>query len=57
MMEKIPIYLFGSSFWNRLVSWLKDEVKKVNVIDDSHLELFTIEDDITKMAQEVISHI
>jgi predicted Rossmann-fold nucleotide-binding protein len=56
-MEKIPIYLFGISFWNGLKSWLNECVKDQNAIEDKYLDLLKIEDDIEKISSEIISHL
>ncbi|MDR1476065.1 MAG: TIGR00730 family Rossman fold protein [Holosporales bacterium] len=56
MMKPLPIYLFGSAFWNGLVAWLKDVVVKEGVIGAEHLELFRVEDDSTKIADEIIGY-
>ncbi|MDR1233834.1 MAG: TIGR00730 family Rossman fold protein [Holosporales bacterium] len=56
MMQKIPIYLFGSRFWNGLLEWLKDSAIAEGVIGEQHLELFRIEDDIHKITDEIINH-
>ena len=56
MMKKIPIYLFGSQFWNGLILWLSEIVKKEGTIGDDHLSLFKVEDDVEKISQEIISH-
>lgn len=56
MMKKIPIYLFGSSFWGGLVSWLKNTVLKEKTIDDQDVELFSMTDDVEKMSLDVIEY-
>jgi uncharacterized protein (TIGR00730 family) len=56
MIQSIPIYLFGSKFWNGLMKWLMDVVIKEGVIDTAHLDLFKIEDDCSKISQEIIEH-
>ncbi|MDR1034799.1 MAG: LOG family protein [Holosporales bacterium] len=56
MMQSLPIYLFGSKFWNGLLKWLKDTVIPEKVIEPECLELFSIEDDLTKIANNIIEH-
>ncbi|MDR3030883.1 MAG: TIGR00730 family Rossman fold protein [Holosporales bacterium] len=56
IMKKIPIYLFGSKFWKRLISWLDEIVKAEEVISEENLKLFKIEDDIEKISNEIISY-
>lgn len=55
MMKKIPIYFFGSKFWNGLFSWLSSEVLGNNAISKKDLELLKLEDDIEKISNEIIS--
>ncbi|MDR0630657.1 MAG: LOG family protein [Holosporales bacterium] len=56
LMKAVPIYLFGSEFWNGLFFWLRDFVKKEGAIDKEHLDIFKIEDDIDKIAQATVSY-
>lgn len=55
MMKHIPIYLVGSEFWNGLIGWLSNQVLGNNAISQKDLQLFKIEDDVEKIANEIIS--
>jgi uncharacterized protein (TIGR00730 family) len=44
-IEKVPIFLVGSEFWNPLKQFLVDYMLKNKTIDPSDLELFIISDD------------
>jgi uncharacterized protein (TIGR00730 family) len=56
MMRPLPIYLFGSRFWNGLVKWLEETVIAEKTIEPEYLNLFKIEDDVAKIANEIIEN-
>jgi len=45
-MPRIPIVLFGTEYWNPLMSWLRHEALKHGTIQEHELSLFTITDDL-----------
>ncbi len=46
-MERIPVVLIGSEYWNSLVAWLESTVLiKQRAIDEKDLELFHVTDSI-----------
>jgi len=51
-----PVILVGSSFWNGLIDWLKQEVLSLKMITPDHLKLFTVEDDLDKVVQTVVDY-
>jgi uncharacterized protein (TIGR00730 family) len=54
-IERFPIILFGSSYWNGLMSWLRDSVLKEKNIDPQDLEIYQIVDrpeDIVKVIKD-----
>ncbi|MDR0744814.1 MAG: LOG family protein [Holosporales bacterium] len=55
IMNNIPVYLYGSKFWSGLISWLDNTVRNEGVINEEHLKLFKIEDDIEKISKDIIS--
>lgn len=55
MMKQVPVYLFGSEFWNGLINWLSTQVLGNKVISEKDLQLFKVEDDIEKISSEIIS--
>jgi uncharacterized protein (TIGR00730 family) len=51
-IDKIPIVLFGTEFWNDLVVWLeKVMLEKYNHINKEDLQLFKITDSIDETIQ------
>ncbi|MDR2598339.1 MAG: TIGR00730 family Rossman fold protein [Holosporales bacterium] len=56
MMRPLPIYLFGSRFWNGLIKWLEETVMAEGTIEPDHLKLFKVEDDSVKIANEIIEN-
>ncbi len=51
-VEKFPIILFDSEFWNGLVEWLKTMVyEKYGYISKEDLELFTVTDDVDEVVR------
>ncbi|RKZ78606.1 MAG: TIGR00730 family Rossman fold protein [Gammaproteobacteria bacterium] len=43
-IRHFPIILYGSSFWNGLIGWLKDQVLELGCIAEEDLDLFRIVD-------------
>jgi uncharacterized protein (TIGR00730 family) len=52
-IDKFPIILVGSSFWNGLLDWLKEQVLANGFISPEDLHIFSVCDS----AQEVVDHI
>jgi uncharacterized protein (TIGR00730 family) len=44
-IEKIPIILVGSDFWNSVNKLIKTEMLKKGAIDEEDMKLYTITDD------------
>lgn len=57
LMERMPIYFYGSKFWTGLKSWMASEVVEVGALEQEALELFNIEDDINSIAQQIIERL
>lgn len=57
MMESLPIYLCGREFWSGLIDWLSTQVLDNKAISQEDLKLFKLEDDIEKIANEIISQL
>ncbi len=57
MLSKIPVYLFGESFWKGLIDWMKKELIAEEVINDCDFDSFQIVDDINNLSKKVITHI
>ena len=43
-MEKFPVILFGSKYWEGLIEWIEDVVLRENCIDQQDLDIFTFAD-------------
>ena len=51
-IEKFPIILVGSEFWNGILSWIKETViKEYGNISLKDLDLFTIVDDVDEVIE------
>ncbi|HUT33265.1 MAG TPA: TIGR00730 family Rossman fold protein [Planctomycetota bacterium] len=45
-IEALPILLFGSAYWNGLLTWLRETVLAEGAISPEDLELFEVVDDV-----------
>jgi len=43
-MERFPVILFGSDYWQGLITWLKDKVLKDGNIDKADMAIFQVVD-------------
>lgn len=50
-IDKFPVVLVGSDYWNGLIEWLRNKVLKEKCIDESELDIFKIVDN----PQDVVS--
>lgn len=50
-IDKFPVILFGSDFWNPMVDWLKNSLLKNEKISPEDMDLFHVEDDIEKVVE------
>jgi uncharacterized protein (TIGR00730 family) len=50
-IEHFPIVLFGSSYWQGLLDWLKEQVLSMNAIAPEDLNLMTLTDDPDEAAE------
>lgn len=57
LLKKIPVYLFGESFWKGLVEWMENTLLNEGVIDSEDLQLFTVFDDVNSLSERVIAYI
>lgn len=57
-IRKVPIVLFGKSFWEPLAEFLKKELyERRKTIDESDLELFKIVDDVEDAYEYIIANV
>ncbi len=57
--EKIhdfPVVLFGRSYWQGLVEWLKERALKEHMIDERDLSLFKLTDDVDEVVATIERH-
>lgn len=57
-MEKFPVVLFGSKYWNGLIEWLRKSVLHEKNIDPQDLHIFNVVDtpeDVIKVIKEFYS--
>tara|TARA_B100002052_G_C15867483_1_gene593027 strand:- start:43 stop:726 length:684 start_codon:yes stop_codon:yes gene_type:complete len=53
-IQKIPIILYGSDYWNGLLEWMKNTVlEKENCINQSDLNNFVLLDDIDEVIETI----
>ncbi len=57
MLKKIPIYLFGQSFWEGLVNWIGKVLVNEGVIDKEDMDYFVLEDNIDELSRQVIQYV
>jgi uncharacterized protein (TIGR00730 family) len=50
-IDHFPIILFGSSYWNGLVDWIRSEVVQQGNVSSGDLELFRVCDDIDEIVR------
>lgn len=55
-VSKMPVILFGKSFWQGLVTWLSEQLIANDLIEPIDLTLFTITDDIDEVVEILKQH-
>ena len=55
-MKDFPVILFDSGYWSGLMDWLKGEVHRRGLIDDSDLDLFQVTDSPEEICEIVRSN-
>lgn len=57
-IERIPVIMIGSDFWNPLITWFeKDLLKKHKTISKEDLELFKVFDDIDEAYKYILKNV
>lgn len=57
-IEKIPVVLIGSDFWNPLIAWFEKELmKKFKTISKEDLDLFKVFDDIKEAEKYILKNV
>ena len=52
-IPKFPVILFGSEYWQGMLSWLKDTALKSGSISKEDLKIFTVVDSPKEVVQEI----
>jgi uncharacterized protein (TIGR00730 family) len=55
-IDKVPIILFGSSYWAGLIDWFKNQLATEGYIAKKDVDLFTITDDIHEVVATINLH-
>jgi len=57
-IERIPVVLMGSEFWNPLLAWFeKDLIKKYKTISKEDMDLFKVFDDVDEACKFVLKNV
>ncbi len=57
-IEKIPVLLMGSEFWNPLIAWFeKDLIKKYKTLSKEDLDLFKVFDSVDEACKYVLKNV
>jgi uncharacterized protein (TIGR00730 family) len=55
-IDKVPIILFGASYWAGLIDWFKNQLATEGYIAKKDVDLFTITDDIHEVVATINLH-
>lgn len=50
-IKQFPVILVGSEHWQNLLRWMNVKLLKTGVLEDRHLEVFQVTDDIDKVVE------
>jgi len=50
----VPIFLVGSEYWKGLIQWMKTQVLKEHCITKEECHLFTVTDDLNRVASHLV---
>jgi uncharacterized protein (TIGR00730 family) len=53
-VQDFPVVLFGSSYWNGCVDWIKDQMLKGEKISAEDMNLFSVTDDPAEVVQIIV---
>ena len=54
-IEHFPTILFGSTYWNGLLAWLKDTVTGEGKVDPKDLDLLRVSDDVDEVVDVIMA--
>ena len=52
-IERFPVFLMGSDYWEGLIDWIKKTMLKTGCIEEADLDLFKVSDDPEEVALEI----
>jgi uncharacterized protein (TIGR00730 family) len=55
-IDHFPVILYGRSYWQPLVDWLRDSVAELEMIAPADVHLFRITDDINEVVEWIDEH-
>jgi uncharacterized protein (TIGR00730 family) len=55
-MKDFPVLLYGSDFWDGLVTWLREQMLARGTIAERDLALFHVTDDVDEVVQRIRRH-
>jgi uncharacterized protein (TIGR00730 family) len=53
-VHHFPVILFGTAYWDGLVSWLRERVLAEGKIDPGDMDLFTVTDSVAEVCQRLL---
>jgi uncharacterized protein (TIGR00730 family) len=51
--DRVPMILVGKEYWNGIMSWMQEKLPERLLIENTDLELFQMEDDISKIIEKI----
>ena len=55
-IDRMPIVLFGTDFWQGLVDWMRESLLKLGTISTGDFDLFHVTDDIEEVVDVMTRH-
>jgi len=56
-LEQMPVILFGTAYWNGLISWMRDTLEPNRMVAARDFDLFTVTDSIDEAVNILLSHL
>lgn len=54
-IRKVPLILFGSSFWKGFIDWSRDALLQAGTISAEDIDLMTVTDDVDTAVNQIVS--
>ncbi len=52
-IQRFPVVVFGSEYWNGMLKWLKETVLPTGAIDEQDMEIFQVTDDPKEVVRTI----